>query len=526
MAQIKKVLVPDIGGAESVEVIEILVAVGDKIAAEDALITLEGDKATMDVPAPFAGVVESIAVKVGDKISENNLILSLQVEESATAEKVEPVAGAAKEKPKKTQPKKAGKSIQEVRVPDIGGAADVGVIDVMVAVGDKVEKEASLITLEGDKATMDVPSPFAGEIKSLKIKVGDKISEGDVILTMAAEGAAEEAAEEAAEKSEPTASTSTAVVAPTVTTEMTRISTRKGDIYASPAVRRIAREFDVDLKQITPSGARGRIQKMDLQNYVKAKMQGGGAGLALAAGRKVDFSKYGEIKTEPLSKINKASAANLHRNWVSIPHVTQFGQADITAMEAARQKHKKAAADKDIRLTPLAYIIKAVVRGLKEFPNFNASLDVGGENLILKQYFHVGVAVDTPQGLVVPVVRDADKKGLLTIAKELGELSAKARDGKLSMQAMQGGCFTITSLGGIGGTAFTPIINAPEVAILGVSRSSVQPVQEGGKFMPHLMLPLSLSYDHRVVDGADGARFMVFLTEQFATIGKSEEDYE
>lgn len=400
-------------------------------------------------------------------------------------------------------------SIEEIKVPDIGGAQDVDVIDVLVKLGDKVQAEDALITLEGDKATMDVPTPVAGVVKELKLAVGDKVSEGSLVLLL-------ETAEKAttnAEKNTVPQHTHTPESKPAPIIETTEKNTDAG-IYASPIVRRIAREFGIDLTKITASGEKGRITKEDMQTYVKSRMHGGGgSGIAVASAPTVDFSKFGDTETKPLSKIQKLSGANLHRNWVTIPHVTQFGEADITDLDKFRQQQKRTAEQQGIKLTPLVFIMKAVVAALQQFPHFNASLDASGQQLILKKYFHIGVAVDTPNGLVVPVIRDVDKKGLFELSSELGDISKKAREKGLSLTEMQGGCFSVSSLGGIGGTAFTPIINAPEVAILGVSRNEMKPVYVDGKFEPRLILPLSLSYDHRVIDGADGARFLMYLAQ-------------
>lgn len=517
---IEKITIPDIGGAENVDVIEVLVAVGDHVKAEDSLITLEGDKATMEVPSPQAGVVESVHIKVGDKVSEGDLIVSLQAEgANAEAKPVNKKAPSSDEKPKsvasdKQETKQAAEVV--VYVPDIGGAQGVDVIEVMVKAGDSVEQEQSIITLESDKASMEVPSPQTGKVGKVFIKVGDKVSEGDKIMTVLSESTAPQAG--ASSKQQPAKSSSEPA-------EQSRSTDKKSDkaIHAGPAVRRTSHEFDIDLNVVPATGPKGRITRQDIRDYVKRQLakaeSGGAAGFAVASAPRVDFSKFGEIETQPLSKIQKSSGANLHRNWVSIPHVTQFGEADITELEEFRQEQKGLAAKRGIKLTPLAFLLKAAVAALKEFPNFNASLDPNGVALIVKKYFHIGVAVDTPNGLVVPVLRDVDKKGLFDLAAELGEVSERAREGKLTMKDMQGGCFSISSLGGIGGTAFTPIINAPEVAILGVSRSAMKPhYDEQAGFVPRLMLPLSLSYDHRVIDGADGARFMVSLTNNLSDI--------
>ena len=480
--------VPDIGGATQVSVIEVLVKAGDRVEIDTPLITLEGDKATMEIPSPQVGLVKQIQVKVGDKVSEGSVILSLEAQEAVAT----PVSASVA----------ATSSIQEVHVPDIGGAKGVSVIEVLVKAGDHISEEQSLLTLEGDKATMEVPSPLAGEVVDVTVKVGDKLSQGDLILHVKSSGKVAVAA--GPKLASPMTPTKTvAAVAP---------ATASGDQFASPGVRRLAREFELDLKQIRATGAKGRITRDDVKNYVKSRLKSGGFNFAPAP--EIDFSKFGAIETQELSKIKKLSGANLSRNWVSIPHVTQFDEADITEMEAYRQASKDKMAAQGVKLTPLVFIMKAVVAALKQHPLFNSSLDASGEKLILKKYFHVGVAVETPNGLMVPVIRDVDKKSPEELAKELAAISTKAREKGLSITEMQGSCFTITSLGGIGGTAFTPIINAPDVAILGVSKSQMKPVyQKEGNFVPRLMLPLCLSYDHRVIDGADAARFIVSLSQ-------------
>ena len=412
----------------------------------------------------------------------------------------------------------------QIKVPDIGGANQVDVIAVLVKAGDIIAIDTPLATLEGDKASMDIPSTEAGVVESVAIKVGDKVSEGSVICVVT--GSESKAAPELTIKSvEATATTakselSNVGAAPQRVVETRVESSRSEDAasvaHASPAIRRLAHELDLDLSKIKGTGEKSRVTKDDIKNHLSKGSTG--SGFSVLAQPIIDFSKFGTTESKPLSKIQKISGANLHRNWVSIPHVTQFIEADITELEQFRQENKDKAIKKGFKLTPLVFIIKAVVSALKKFPNFNASLDSSGENLILKKYFHVGVAVDTPNGLVVPVIRDADKKGIFDLAKELEAISSKARDGKLTMADMQGGCFSISSLGGIGGTAFTPIINAPEVAILGVSQSSLKPIYQGENFVPRLMLPLCLSYDHRVIDGADGARFAVYLSQCLSDI--------
>jgi len=416
-----------------------------------------------------------------------------------------------------------------ITVPDIGGATDVDVIEVLVKVGDHVKAEAPLITLESDKATMEIPSPDEGVVKEVKVKAGSKVSAGSaiVVLEIADTGKADAPAKKEEKPKTEAVKPAAAVPAKSIVAEKTPAAaiaaepvTEDTDAHAGPIVRRIAREFGINLARVPATGPKQRILKEDIQAYVKTKLAevqtGGGSGLPAAP--VVDFAKFGAIETQPLSRIKKLSGKFLHRNWVLIPHVTQFGNADITELEAFRQAQKTTLEKQGVKLTPLIFIMKAVVAGLKEFPQFNASLDASGENLILKKYFHIGVAVDTPDGLVVPVIRDVDKKGMLDLAKELSVISEKARNKQLTANDMQGGCFSISSLGGIGGTAFTPIVNMPEVAILGVSKASQQPVYENGAFVPRLLLPLSLSYDHRVIDGADGARFMVYLANVLSDV--------
>lgn len=420
-------------------------------------------------------------------------------------------------------------AIKEVRVPDIGGATDVDVIEVMVKAGDTVAEEDSLITLETDKASMEIPAPFAGTVKDVNVNVGDKVEEDSLILTMEVSGevAAITAAAETAKPAAKEASVSSpkpAASKPASTgtaPSLSDLPKPTGEVYAGPSVRRIAREFGVDLKRVGGSGRKGRILKIDVQNYVKAQLaraDSGGAGLAIAPAPKIDFAKFGEVEIQPLNKIKKLTGANVHRSWVTVPHVTQFGEADITEMEAFRKLQKPQAEEKGVKLTPLVFIMKAVVASLKEFPLFNSSLDASGENLVLKKYFHIGIAADTPKGLVVPVIRDVDQKGIFELAEELGAISKKAREVGLTPVEMSGSTFTISSLGGIGGTAFTPIVKAPDVAILGVSRSAMKPVYQDEQFVPRLILPLSLSYDHRVIDGADGARFIVDLSQRLENI--------
>lgn len=498
----ESVVIPDLGGANQVDVLEVLVNAGDRIAIDDPLLTLEGDKATMDIPAPVAGVVVSVTVAVGDKVSEGDRILEVDMEAAAVAVESASEVGAPQ-----------ASATQTVVIPDIGGDSAVDVLEILVAKGDIVAVDQGLLTLEGDKATMDIPSPFSGTITEILLKPGDKVRTGDsvLVLTTASSEALSSSAHPAAmvqpASSDEPASTPAHPVAPAATT----------DVYAGPAVRRIAMELNIPLSQVRPTGEKGRITKADLKQFLSSAQGGsqGGAAWSVAPLPTIDFAKFGRVTTEPLSKIKKISGANLHRNWVSIPHVTQFQEADITDMEAFRQQQRK---QNDVRLTPLVFLMKAAVAALRRFPHFNASLSPDGEQLVLKSYFHIGVAVDTPAGLVVPVIRDVDQKGLVELSQELSVVSKTAREKGLSMAQMQGGCFSISSLGGIGGTAFTPIINAPEVAILGVSRSQLKPIYCEGVLEPRLMLPLSLSYDHRVIDGADGARFLMYFSECLADL--------
>ncbi|MFG0728955.1 pyruvate dehydrogenase complex dihydrolipoyllysine-residue acetyltransferase [Photobacterium damselae] len=505
-AELKEVHVPDIGGDE-VEVTEIMVSIGDSIEEEQSLLTVEGDKASMEVPAPFAGTLKEIKVATGDKVSTGSLIMIFEVAGSAPAAAPVATASAAK----------------EVNVPDIGGD-EVEVTEIMVAVGDTVEEEQSLITVEGDKASMEVPAPFAGTVKEIKIATGDKVSTGSLIMIFEVAGSAPVAAPVAqAAASTPAAAPAPAATkaeAPAASSEFVENNEYS---HASPVVRRLAREFGVNLAKVKGTGRKNRILKEDVQNFVKdalkrlesgaASGKGDGSALGLLPWPKVDFSKFGETEVQPLSRIKKISGANLHRNWVMIPHVTQWDNADITALEAFRKEQNAIEAKKDtgMKITPLVFIMKAAAKALEAFPAFNSSLSEDGESLILKKYVNIGIAVDTPNGLVVPVFKDVNKKGIYELSVELAEVSKKARAGKLTAADMQGGCFTISSLGGIGGTAFTPIVNAPEVGILGVSKSEMKPVWNGKEFEARLQLPLSLSYDHRVIDGAEGARFITYL---------------
>lgn len=532
-SQVIEVTVPDIGDAKDVDVIEVLVQEGDHIDADAGLITLETDKATMDVPAPQAGVVKSLKIKVGDKVSEGSLILLLEVAGAASAAQPAPAKTAAATPSAPTAAAPAEASVQEIKVPDIGGSTDVDVIELLVAVGDEISVDQGLITLESDKATMEVPAPVAGKVTELIVKVGDKVSEGSVIAKVEVKGAAVAVSAPAPQAEAPVAEPAAAAAQPNRPPvpyhPSAGVQPTTGVVFASPSVRRLAREFGVDLSQVKGSGRKGRIQKEDVQAYVRYELSRpkasaatavGGNGLQVIDAPKVDFSKFGDVVEVPLTRIQKISGPNLHRNWVTIPHVTQFDEADITELENFRKQQNELAAKKkqNIKFTPLVFMMKAVAKTLQDFPTFNSSLSPDGESLIQKQYYHIGVAVDTPNGLVVPVFRDVDKKGIVELSQELAEISAKARDGKLKAADMQGSCFTISSLGGIGGTAFTPIVNYPDVAILGVSKSEFKPKWNGKEFVPRLMCPLSLSYDHRVIDGALAARFSVTLSSYLSDI--------
>ncbi|KGW23574.1 dihydrolipoyllysine-residue acetyltransferase [Burkholderia pseudomallei] len=535
MSQAIEVKVPDIGDYKDVPVIEVLVKPGDVVEPEQSLVTLESDKATMDVPSPSAGTVKEVKVKVGDAVSQGSLIVLLdgaqaaaqpaQANGAATSAAQPAAAPAAAPAPAAA----AGGGTVDVKVPDIGDYKDVPVIEIAVKIGDTVEKEQSLVTLESDKATMDVPSPAAGVVKDIKVKVGDAVSQGSLIVVLEASGGAAASAPQAAAPAPapaapapaPAPQAAPAAAPAPAQAPAPAASGEYRASHASPSVRKFARELGVDVSRVTGTGPKSRITKDDVTAFVKGVMTGqraapgaaaapaGGGELNLLPWPKVDFSKFGPFEAKPLSRIKKISGANLHRNWVMIPHVTNNDEADITELEALRVQLNKEHEKAGVKFTMLAFVIKAVVAALKKFPTFNASLD--GDNLVFKQYYHIGFAADTPNGLVVPVIRDADKKGLVDIAKEMAELSKAAREGKLKPDQMQGGCFSISSLGGIGGTHFTPIINAPEVAILGLSRGQMKPVWDGKQFVPRLTLPLSLSYDHRVIDGAEAARFNAYL---------------
>jgi pyruvate dehydrogenase E2 component (dihydrolipoamide acetyltransferase) len=548
MSDIQKILVPDVGGDE-VEIIEICVAIGDSVEAEDAIITVETDKASMDIPAPGAGTISALLVAVGDKLKEGDAIAEMSggasVESAPAAEAVAAQVAAPQEAPAPTAapqaaPATAASAIIDVEVPDIGEDGEVDVIEVLVAVGDVIAEEDGLITLETDKATMDVPTPVAGTVVEVLINTGDKVKQGSLVIRLqTSSGAAAPVEAAQAPVPAPAAPVAPAKAAPAgqksspVPHHPEAGKVNKGAIYTSPSIRRLAREFGVDLTLVKGTGNKSRILKEDVQSYVKYELSrpkanagssvaAGEGGLQIVSAKAIDFSKFGEIETKPLTRIQKISGPFLHRNWVTIPHVTQFDEADITNVEAFR-KEQNAICDKQklgFKITPLVFILKAAADALRAFPIFSSSLSEDGESLIMKKYIHIGVAVDTPNGLVVPVVRDVDQKGIHQLSRELLEISIKARDGKLKAQDMQGGCFTISSLGGIGGTAFTPIVNAPEVAILGVSKSEMKPKWNGSEFVPKLMLPLSMSYDHRVIDGALAARFTVHLASVMSDIRK------
>ena len=540
----KQIQIPDIGSDE-VTVTEVMVNVGDTISVDQSIINVEGDKASMEVPAPEAGVVKEILVKVGDKVSTGTPMLVLEA------------AGAAPGADEPTAPVVAtaptASAIVEVNVPDIGGD-EVNVTEIMVAVGDTITEEQSLITVEGDKASMEVPAPFGGVVKEILVKSGDKVSTGSLIMRFEVLGAApaESASAPASTSAPQTAAPATTAQAPQAAAPDTtaqaaqsnnnvsglsqeQVEASTGYAHATPVIRRLAREFGVNLDKVKGTGRKGRIVKEDIEAYVKTAVKAyesgataqatgngvaNGAGLGLLPWPKVDFSKFGEIEEVELSRINKISGANLHRNWVIIPHVTHFDKADITDLEAFR-KEQNALAEKQklgVKITPVVFIMKAVAKALEAYPRFNSSITEDAQRLILKKYINIGVAVDTPNGLVVPVFKNVNKKGIIELSRELMEVSKKAREGKLTASDMQGGCFTISSLGGIGTTHFAPIVNAPEVAILGVSKSSMEPVWNGKEFAPRLILPMSLSFDHRVIDGADGARFISYLGSVLADL--------
>lgn len=514
-----EIKVPDIG-ADEVEITEILVKVGDKVEAEQSLITVEGDKASMEVPSPQAGIVKEIKVSVGDKTQTGALIMIFDSADGAAD-----AAPAQAEEKKETAPA-AAPAAKDVNVPDIG-SDEVEVTEILVKVGDKVEAEQSLITVEGDKASMEVPAPFAGVVKELKVNVGDKVKTGSLIMIFEVEGAAPAKQEAAAPA--PAAKAEAPAAAPAAKAEgKSEFAENDAYVHATPLIRRLAREFGVNLAKVKGTGRKGRILREDVQAYVKEAIKRAEAAPAATGGGipgmlpwpKVDFSKFGEIEEVELGRIQKISGANLSRNWVMIPHVTHFDKTDITELEAFRKQQNEEAAKRklDVKITPVVFIMKAVAAALEQMPRFNSSLSEDGQRLTLKKYINIGVAVDTPNGLVVPVFKDVNKKGIIELSRELMTISKKARDGKLTAGEMQGGCFTISSIGGLGTTHFAPIVNAPEVAILGVSKSAMEPVWNGKEFVPRLMLPISLSFDHRVIDGADGARFITIINNTLSDI--------
>jgi len=531
MANSIDIVVPDLGDFENVEIIEVLVAPGDSVVREDGLITLETDKASFDVPAPESGVIEKLTVANGDKVSTGDVIGRMTVEVSDTVVNTPALAAEPTGEttmmaaPAGEQRKSGGK--KTLVVPDLGDFDEVEVIEVHIAPGDTVAVEDPLVTLETDKAAMDVPAVVAGTIESVLIKVGEKISAGASLAIIDAVAnqepdTAPAAAQAAAKPQPPASSAAPEKPAPSAAATLPRIEEAAfSKAHASPSVRKLARELGVNLVQLKGSGTKNRILHDDVKAFVKAILTGQAAapaGGGLPKTPSVDFAKFGEIDVQPLTRIQKISGPRLQASWINVPHVTQHDLADITELEARRQKLKGPARERGIGLTPLAFVMKACVAALEEYPKLNASLSDDGASLVFKKYCHLGFAADTEQGLMVPVIRDADKKDVYEIAKELGELSALAREGKLKADQLQGATFTISSLGGIGGTAFTPIVNAPEVAILGVSRSSMQPVWNGSEFEPRLMLPLSLSYDHRVIDGAQAVRFTTFLNQKLADV--------
>lgn len=531
-----EIKVPDIG-ADEVEVTEILVNVGDKVEAEQSLITVEGDKASMEVPSPQAGTVKEIKVKVGDKVSTGSFIMLFDVDNAPVTDTSAPATSS--DNTNNSSASSVGETIlQQVMVPDIG-SDEVEVTEILVKTGDEVSAEQSLITVEGDKASMEVPAPFAGKVAEIKIAVGDKVTTGSLIMifeTMQqAQNASVTTVSTQQEKQLETKTTTDNIAKQPATSvdntsNSNQFSENDAYVHATPVVRRLAREFGVNLSKVKGTGRKGRILREDVQNFVKTLIQqvesgalkagAGGSLPGLLPWPKVDFSKFGSIEEVELGRIQKISGANLHRNWVMIPHVTQFDETDITELEAFRKQQNSDAEKQklNVKITPLVFIAKAVAKALEAYPRFNSSLSEDGQMLTLKKYINIGVAVDTPNGLVVPVLRDVNKKGIIELSRELSEISQKARSGKLTSSDMQGGCFTISSLGGIGGTSFTPIVNAPEVAILGVARSSIKPVWNGKEFTPRLMLPLALSFDHRVIDGADGARFITYINQVLSDI--------
>ena len=554
---IKEILIPNIGDFDEVEVVEVLVSEGDTIAPEDSLITVETDKASMEIPSSDGGVVKSVTVKIGDMVKQGDAVITLELSDAAGAKSAEPSETAAPSKAQateKTAPasentakeEAAPKAVdaatsggpKDIIVPNMGDFDEVEIIELLVSVGDRVEREDSLITVETDKASMEIPSSDAGIVKSINVSIGDMIAKGGLILVLETDAESAPVAspspdpkEPASEVKTPATTTSKAPTAEELPKENKASPTAMIDeggfklAYASPSVRRVARDLGVDLIQVTGTGRKQRILKEDIYNHVKAvmtapapKAESAGTALGITPMPEIDFSQWGNVSFEPLTKINKLTGQYLHRSWVTVPHVTQFDEADITEMEIFRKQLAEDMEKEGVKITPLAFIIKAVVATLKQFPRANSSLDVTGENLIMKDYYHIGIAVNTPDGLVVPVIRDADQKSLIELSNEVRDYASRARNKKLKPTEMQGGTFSISSLGGIGGTSFTPIVNAPEVAILGVSNSKVSPEWNGTEFVPRTMLPVSLSYDHRVVDGVLGAQFTTYLCRMLTDI--------
>ena len=529
----QQILVPDIGNFKDVAVIDVLIKAGDRVEVDTPILTLETEKATMDVPSPVTGVIEQVHVAAGGRVSQGSLVATLAGESAAVAPapagKVQSAPAPSAAAPQPSAGPVAIGSSQQVTVPDIGNFKDVSVIEVHVKAGDTVTIDAPLLTIETEKATMDVPSPVAGTVEQVQVAVGSKVSQGSAIAMIKAQGGASASAPpspaRAAGPSPPAAPAPVTSVLPAAAPMPAVNEAGFATAHASPSVRQFARELGVDLARVRGSGQKGRVTPDDVKSFVKTVMSGAGApqaaaspGAALPKVPLVDYAQFGAVEIKPLTRVQKISGPRLHASWVNLPHITQFDTADITDLEEKRKALKAKAEKEGVKLTPLAFILRACVIALGQFPRFNASLDAAGENLVYKKYCHLGFAADTPNGLMVPVIRDADRKDVFALARALAELSEKARKGKLSGAEMQGGCFTVSSLGGIGGTAFTPIINAPEVAILGVSKSSFQPVYRDGAFVPRLLLPLSLSYDHRVIDGAEGARFTTALAQALAKV--------
>jgi len=522
------VAVPDIGGSENVDVIEVCVAVGDTVEEGDSLLVLESDKASMEIPSPASGTVLSIVVAEGAKLSEGDPVLVLAAQAGGASSDA-PVSAESAPAASASAPADLGSL--DVCVPDIGGSTDVDVIEVCIAVGDNVEEGDSLLVLESDKASMEVPSPASGKVVSIVVKDGDKVSEGSAILTLELSGAAQAAPEVPAASPSAPAAPAPAPKAPKPQSSNElhpqEIQSSGSAVYAGPAVRKLARQLGVDLSAVKASGPRGRLAKDDVKAYVKSVMlkQSSGAssvtgGSGIPAVPEVDFAKFGEVDVVKMSKIHKLTAANMTRNWLNVPHVTQFDDADITSLEEFRKGMKAEAEKAGVKLTPLPFLLKACAAALNYEPSFNVSMHADGEHIVKKKYVNIGIAVATPNGLMVPVIKDVDKKGLYELAEESNSLAKKARDGKLLPKEMQGGCFTISSLGAIGGTGFTPIVNAPEVAILGVSKASIQPVWNGSEFVPRQLLPLCLSYDHRAINGADAGRFFTYLSAVLSDVRK------